>query len=56
MKNTNDNAIMKRVLYSSPEAFVLDIRSEGVLCYSPTGVSAEKIEWGTEINDYEQIF
>lgn len=56
MKKTNDNAIMKRVSYSSPEAFVLDIRSEGVLCYSPTGVSAEDITLGNEIDHYEQIF
>lgn len=55
MKKTNDNAIMKRVSYSSPEAFVLDIRSEGVLCTSPGG-SANDFELGNEITDYEQIY
>ena len=56
MKKTNDNAIMKRVSYSSPEAFVLDIRSEGILCFSPTGSSADDFTLGDEVTDYEQIY
>lgn len=56
MKKTNDNAIMKRVSYSSPETFVLDIRSEGILCSSNTSSSAADMTLGDQLTDYEQIF
>ena len=55
MKKTNDNAIMKAISYSSPEAFVLEFKSEGVLCFSPTGSSADDFTLGNEITDYEQV-
>jgi hypothetical protein len=56
MKKTNDNAIMKLVSYSSPEAFVLDIRSEGILCSSNTGSSAADMTLVDPLTGYEQIF
>lgn len=56
MKKTNDNAIMKLVSYSSPEAFVLDIRSEGVLCLSNFGSSADNLTTEDPLTDYEQIY
>lgn len=44
--------------YCHPECNVLDIKAEGVLCYSPTGSSADDITIGTALGteDYEQIF
>ena len=56
MKKTNDKAIMKDISYSSPEAFVLDIKTEGVLCFSSTGSTGENFTLGEEITDYEQIY
>ena len=56
MKKTNDNAIMKSLSYSSPEVFVLEFKSEGVLCFSPTGSSADDFTLGNEVTDYEQIY
>lgn len=55
MKKTNDKAIMKAISYSSPEAFVLEFKSEGVLCTSPGG-SADDFTLGNEVTDYEQIY
>ena len=56
MKKTNDKAIMKSISYSSPEAFVLEFKSEGVLCSSPEGSSADDFTLGNEVTDYEQIY
>lgn len=44
--------------YCHPECNVLDIKAEGVLCYSPTGSSADDITIGPALGtgDYEQIF
>ena len=56
MKKTNDNAIMKSLSYSSPEVFVLEFKSEGVLCTSPGGSSADDFTLGNEVTDYEQIY
>lgn len=39
--------------YSRPECTVLEINTEGVLCYSS---SAGNIIKGDELTDYEQIF
>ena len=39
--------------YSRPECTVLEINTEGVLCYSS---SADDIHKDDELNDYEQIF
>ena len=56
MKKTIDKAIMKQISYSSPETFVLDIRSEGILCSSNTGSSAADMTLEDPLTDYEQIF
>ena len=42
--------------YSRPECNVLDIKTEGVLCFSPAGLTGEDFTLGQEITDYEQIF
>lgn len=56
MKKTNDHAIMKFVSYGSPEIRVLDIISEGVLCSSTFGSSADDLTCGDQLQDYEQIY
>ena len=56
MKTTNDKAIMKSLSYSSPSASVMEFMSEGVLCSSTGGSSANNITLGEELTDYEQIF
>ena len=42
--------------YSRPECNVLEIKTEGVLCFSPVGSTADDFTLGQEITDYEQIF
>ena len=54
MKKTNDMAAMKSVSYCSPEAMILDVKSEGVLC-SSNGSWADGFVTGDELTDYEQI-
>lgn len=56
MKKTNDKAIMKSLSYSSPATIVLEFKSEGVLCSSPGGSSADDFTIGNEVTDYEQIY
>ena len=55
IKNRN-RAAMGYAPYSRPECNVLDIKTEGVLCYSPTGSSADDLTLGDELTDYEQIY
>ena len=42
--------------YCPPEFEVLEFTSEGVLCYSPTGTTADDVTIGEELNDFDQIF
>lgn len=49
-------AAMGQIPYSRPECNVLEIKTEGVLCYSLTGSSADDFKPGDELTDYEQIF
>ena len=56
MKKTNDTAIMKAISYSTPETFVLEFKSEGILCTSLGGSSADDFTLGNEVTDYEQIY
>ena len=56
MKKLNQTAAMKFVSYSTPEVDILGIKSEGVLCSSTFGSSADNIKVGDELTDYEQIY
>lgn len=56
MKKFNQTAAMKFISYSTPEVDILGIKSEGVLCSSTFGSSAEDVRLGDEINDYTQIY
>ena len=44
--------------YCPPEFEVLEFTSEGVLCYSPTGSTADDVTIGGVLDDddFEQIF
>lgn len=55
LKNTKQ-AALGRSPYSRPECNILEIKTEGVLCFSPTGLTGENFTLGEEINDYEQIY
>jgi hypothetical protein len=55
LKNTKQ-AALGRSPYSRPECNILEIKTEGVLCFSPTGSSADKLTLGDELTDYEQIY
>lgn len=55
LKNTKQDAL-GRSPYSRPECNILEIKTEGVLCFSPTGSSADKLTVGDELTDYEQIY
>ena len=39
--------------YAAPKCEILEIKTEGILCYSS---SADGIYKNDELNDYEQIF
>lgn len=56
MKKTTNRNGMEKHPYLSPESMILEINSEGVLCFSPSGSSADDITLGNEITDYEQIY
>lgn len=56
MKKFNQTAAMKYLSYSTPEVDILGIKSEGVLCSSTFGSSADNIKVGDELTDYEQIY
>lgn len=55
MNKTENLADMGRIPYSRPECIILEIKPEGILCYSS---QAEKFVWKEELEDnyYEQIF
>ena len=55
MNKTNLSGCMSHGSYSSPECQVLEVKTEGVLCYSS---SAENIFKNDELtnDDYSQIF
>ena len=55
MNKTNYPSCMGQSSYAAPKCEILEIKTEGVLCYSS---SADKITWGDELgdNDYEQIY
>ena len=57
LKNTKQ-AALGRSPYSRPECNILEIKTEGVLYFSPTGSSAEDFTLGDPIKDtdYEQIY
>ena len=42
--------------YCPPESKIMEFAFEGVLCYSPTGSSADDLTVGDPLTDYEQIF
>lgn len=54
MKKTNDKAVMNNVSYCAPEAMILEIKSEGILCSSYS--SADDMTLGDPLKDYEQIY
>lgn len=58
MKRISKNVDMKLASYNSPESMILDIKSEGVLCFSQTSSSAEDFTIGDGLtdSDYEQIY
>ncbi len=56
MTNNTKPAFQGLCPYSRPECNILEIKTEGVLCLSPTGSSAEDITLGGELTDYEQIY
>lgn len=56
MIKTNNQAGMKKPSYCRPECNVLDIRVEGVLCFSQTGSSADNLTLGEDVTGFtEQI-
>ncbi len=56
MIKTDNHAGMKKPSYCRPECNALDINSEGVLCFSQTGSSADNLTLGEELTGFEQIF
>lgn len=56
MKKLNQTAAMKFVSYSTPEVDILGIKSEGVLCSSTLGSSADNIKVDDPLTGYEQIY
>lgn len=56
MTNNTKPAFQGLCPYSRPECNILEIKTEGVLCFSPTGSTGENFTLGEEITDYEQIY
>lgn len=53
MNKSNYPSCMGQNSYAAPKCEILEIKTEGVLCYSS---SADDIYKDDELNDYEQIF
>lgn len=53
MNKTIYPSCMSQSSYAAPKCEILEIKTEGVLCYSS---SADGIYKGDELEDYEQIY